>query len=264
MTTVRESVTGYDAPQLSVVVPAYNEAANIGRVVRETLAHLDAVGIPYEIHVVDDGSRDGTARVLEDLAGRHARLRVVRHPVNLGYGAAIRSGLAAARGRHILLSDGDGQFDIKDFDPLWHRREQADVVLGYRCPRNDPWTRRIAGWLYSRVLVRFALGGSFRDVNCGFKLIARPVIEGMELRSTGALIMAELLTRARLEGARFVEVAVRHLPRRSGRATGLLPRVIVRMVSELVTLRGRILRTDRRRRRNGLRTECDAVESASA
>jgi len=262
MTTVCHD--GHDAPQLSVVLPAYNEAANIGRVVSETSAYLEACGIPYEIHVVDDGSRDGTAHVLADLEISHPRLRVVRHAENLGYGAAIRSGLAASKGRHILLSDGDGQFDIHDFDPLWRRREQADLVLGYRSPRNDPWTRRIAGWLYNRVLVRVTLGGSFRDVNCGFKLIARPVVEDMELGSTGALIMAELLTRARLRGARFVEVAVRHLPRRRGRATGLLPRVIIRMVAELVTLRGRILERPRSDGRSGLRTECDAVESASA
>jgi glycosyltransferase involved in cell wall biosynthesis len=258
MTTLEKS------PELSVVMPAYNEAANIGAVVEQVVAHLDGRGIGYEINVVDDGSRDGMELILDRLKTGDPRVRVVRHRVNRGYGAAIRSGLAAARGGHILVSDGDGQFDMRDFDQLWNARERADLVLGYRNPRNDPWSRRLAGWLYSRVLVRLLLGGSYRDVNCGFKLISRGVLEGMELSSTGALISAELLTRARLRGARFAEVGVHHLPRRYGRATGLLPRVVLRMFRELVTLRGRILAARVRATASCLRPEVDAVESASA
>jgi glycosyltransferase involved in cell wall biosynthesis len=255
--------TIHDAPELSVVMPAYNEADNIASVVDKTAAFLARRGIRYEIHVVDDGSRDGTAGVLEKLQRDHPRLRVVRHPRNRGYGSAIRSGLAAARGSHILVSDGDGQFRIDDLDPLWRRRHLADMILGYRNPRNDPPARRLAGWLYNR-LVRWFLGGRFRDVNCGFKLIGRETIEGIELRSTGALISAELLTRARIHGASFIEVAVSHFPRHHGSATGLLPRVILRTVRELLTLRSSILERAPHGAREGLRTGCDAVESASA
>ena len=257
MTTTEQS------PELSIVMPAYNEAANIASVLESTTRHMERSGIRYEINVVDDGSDDGTGRLLEKMAQRQPRLRIVRHDVNLGYGAAIRSGLEASRGQHILVSDGDGQFSIEDLGPLWDRREQADMVLGYRAPRHDPPVRRFAGWMYSRVLVRLTLGGRFRDVNCGFKLISRPVIDGMKLESTGALISAELLTRARLSGARFVEVGVRHFPRRYGKATGLLPQVVIRMFGELMRLRRNIMRASRKRRGSGLRPDCDAVESAS-
>ena len=250
-------------PELSIVIPVYNEVANIAGVVERTAAHMDRGGIRYEINVVDDGSDDGTAGVLRRIMAQHPRLRVVRHEVNRGYGAAIRTGLQTARGGHILVSDGDGQFLIEDLEPLWTKRTQADMVLGYREQRRDPVVRRLAGWLYGRVLVRVTLGGRFRDVNCGFKLIARPVLDGMELESTGALISAELLTRARLRGARFAEVGVRHFPRRYGDATGLLPRVVLRMFGELVTLRRRIMHGRSERMREGLRPECDAVESAS-
>jgi glycosyltransferase involved in cell wall biosynthesis len=251
-------------PDLSIVVPAYNEAASIGAVVERAALHLDLRGIDYEFQVVDDGSCDGTASVLAQLSAENPRVRFIRHPANHGYGAAIRSGLAAASGMHVLVSDGDGQFFIeRDLEKLWLRRDQADVVLGYRNPRNDPWLRRVAGWIYGRLVVRCVLGGRFRDVNCGFKLIARRVFEDMELRSTGALISAELLTRARLRGATFLEVGVAHGAREYGRATGLLPRVVMRMVRELVALRSNILGRDAAAS-NGLRAECDAVESASA
>jgi glycosyltransferase involved in cell wall biosynthesis len=252
-------------PDLSIVVPAYNEAGSIGPLLAGAAAHLDGRGIDYEIQVVDDGSSDGTDAVVLRISDGNPRVRVIRHRANRGYGAAIRSGLAAASGRHVLVSDGDGQFSIEhDLEPLWARRFRADLVLGFRSPRNDPRLRRIAGWVYGRVLVRLLLGGRFRDVNCGFKLVARSVLDGMVLRSTGALFSAELLTRARVRGATFLEVGVSHRARTCGRATGLLPRVILRMLRELLWLRTDILRREGRAARAGLRADCDAVESASA
>jgi len=249
---------------LSVVLPAYNEEAVIGDLVRRATESLDASGLRYEINVVDDGSRDGTGEVLASLCETAPALRVLTHERNRGYGAALGSGIAAARGERILLADGDGQFRIEDFERLWARREEADLVLGYRKPRQDPWVRKFAGWLYGRVLVRVAFGGRFRDVNCGFKLVPRRIVDGMELYSTGALVSAELLTRARLAGATFLEIGVEHFPRRRGSATGLLPRVVIQMVRELVTLRRKIVRAGLEPRPTGLRPDCDAVESASA
>lgn len=257
MTTAREPV------ELSIVLPAFNEAGNIERVVEDAAAYLDEKGIRYEIHVVDDGSHDDTPRVLERLTRRAPALRVLRHPRNCGYGAALRTGLSAVRGEHVLLADGDGQFHIRALTKLWARRHDADLVLGFRNPRKDPWLRRAAGWVYGRVVVPVALGGRFRDVNCGFKLVRRRVIEGMELRATGALFSAELLTRARLAGATFIEVGVDHFPRRLGTATGLLPGVVWAMIGELLRHRAAILKAGRAPVGN-LRTGCDAVESASA
>jgi glycosyltransferase involved in cell wall biosynthesis len=252
--------------ELSVVLPAYNEADNLAAVIEEAGLHLREAGIDHEIVVVDDGSTDATQSILAALAGEVPTLRRVIHPTNLGYGAALRSGVGASVGRFVLLSDGDGQFRMEDLSSLWRYRDRADVVLGYRNPRHDPLARRIAGWLYNRIFVRVMLGGRFRDVNCGFKLFSREVLADMELHSTGALISAELLTRARLGGASFVEVAVRHFPRTAGNATGLLPRVVLKMLGESVRLRQRILatRATEKLTDTGLPTEVDAVESASA
>lgn len=248
---------------LSVVLPAYNEAGNIGRVVEEMTRYLAAVDLAHEIHVVDDGSRDRTPTVLQTLRTQLPALRVLRHRRNLGYGAALRTGLAAARADYVLLADGDGQFGVAGLGEMWKRRHEADLVLGYRNPRRDPRLRRAAGWMYGRVVVPLALGGRFRDVNCGFKLLRRRVVEQMEIRSHGALFSAELLTRARLAGATWIEVGVDHFPRTRGAATGLLPRVIAGMIGELVRHRAAILRSGNAPA-NGLRTGCDAVESASA
>jgi glycosyltransferase involved in cell wall biosynthesis len=248
---------------LSVVLPAYNEAARISRVVEDAADYLESAGIRYEIRVVDDGSEDGTPQVLERLNSRIPELRLLRHGRNHGYGAALRTGLASVRGEHVLLADADGQFCMAAFAALWARRHDADLVLGFRNPRKDPVSRRVAGWLYGRVLVPLAFGGRFRDVNCGFKLLRRSAVEGLPLRSSGALFSAELLTRARLAGATWIEVGVDHFPRTSGKATGLLPGVVFGMLRDLVRHRAAIV-SPSRARSNGLRPGCDAVESASA
>jgi len=254
--------TNESEPDLSVVVPAYNEEGNIGLVVREASAFLRRLGLRYEIDVVDDGSRDGTARVLEVLRRSDPAVRVIRHRRNLGYGAAVRSGLFRARGRHVLLIDGDGQFRIDTLADVWPVRTQADLVLGYRRPRRDPPWRRAAGWLYSRVFVRLLLGGGYRDVNCGFKLIARRVLDEIELSADGALVSAELLTRARRLGATWIEVPVDHFPRRRGKATGLLPRVLFTVLREALVVRRDAL-AGRKGQPAGLRPGYDALESTS-
>ncbi len=251
-------------PELSVVFPAFNEARTIERVISETTEYLDNAGIRFEVNVVDDGSVDDTATVLRSISSRDSRVRVSTHRRNLGYGAALRTGLEAARGNRVLLSDSDGQFHIGQLEALWRRREEADIILGYRNPRKDPVMRRIAGWLYCRVLVRLLFGGRFRDVNCGFKLIDRSVLDGMEFLSRGALISAELLTRARMAGASTIEVGIEHRSRDTGKATGLLPRVVWRTCVEVIALRSQILECAAGRASAGLRAGYDPLESRSS
>lgn len=228
--------------ELSVVVPAYNEAGNIAEVLENAVRSLDASAIDFEINVVNDGSDDSTGRILEELRAANRRVRVLTHNCNRGYGAALRSGMAAATGTHVLVSDGDGQFQMDQFQAIWRRRHDADMVLGYRDPRKDPLHRRVAGWIYNHAVVPLFFGVRLRDVNCGFKLISRRVIADLRLRSTGALISAELLAAAKRRGATHVEVGVKHFPRRSGRATGLMLRVVLKALRELPATCASVLR----------------------
>ena len=236
MTTDRKT-----SPELSVVFPVLNEAENIAAVIEDAAGYLEAKGIDYEIVVVDDGSDDGTAAVLSAMGRRCRVLKAVLHSKNGGYGAALRSGMAAARGRYVLLCDGDGQFRMNSLERLWPERKKADLVLGFRDPRRDPWLRRIAGWLYGRLLVTAALRVDVRDVNCGFKLLSRRLVSATEFVSTGALISAEIAVRAEGMGARRSEVGVEHYPRLGGRPTGLRPRVVLTMIRELFRYRRTIL-----------------------
>jgi len=217
---------------ISVFFPCYNEQDNLSRVVRSALEVLETIRADYEVIIIDDGSTDRTGQVAEDLASGNPRIRVVHHQKNLGYGAALRSGFAAATKDLVFFADADGQFDLRDLPAFLAQIDQADVVCGYRLRRSDSLIRRLNGWCWTR-LVCAVFGFDVKDVDCGFKLFRRHVVDGMEMLSTGALISAEILARARRAGYRIIQLPVRHYPRKAGRQTGASPKVILKAFKEL-------------------------------
>jgi glycosyltransferase involved in cell wall biosynthesis len=215
----------------------YNEEANVENAVTSALAVLAGVTDRYEVIVVNDGGRDHTGAIADRLAAANRRVRVVHHPVNQGYGAAVRSGLAAAQYSLVVLVDGDNQFDLNELAVLLRSAGRYDIVSGYRILRRDPALRRLYAVMYNR-LARVLFRIPVRDVNCGFKLYRRVMLERLlpQLRSTGALINVEILARARKLGATVTEVGVHHYPRETGQPTGGNPAVIVRAFREMLEL----------------------------
>lgn len=227
---------------VSVFLPSHNEEGNIERVVRNFLGALPRLAESYEVIVVDDGSRDGTGEIADRLAAEDPHVRVVHHQVNQGYGGAVISGIRAAREPYVLLCDGDGQFDPADVELLASRVPAFDVVVGRRIRRADHLMRRFNGkaWTW---LVRLLFDVHITDIDCGFKLIRRDLLEGIELRAKGAMISTELMARLAARGARVAEVDVKHLPRLVGKQSGADLRVILRAFKELFALYGE-LRSD--------------------
>jgi glycosyltransferase involved in cell wall biosynthesis len=237
-------MSGASSVEISAVMPAFNEEANLEQSVGRMAAALTALARAFEVIVVDDGSRDGTAEVLERLQAIHPRLRVVRHPVNRGYGAALRSGFAAARYPWVFLMDADNQFDPADVAVLLARAADADIVAGYRKQRRDPLPRRLNAWAFF-TLVTILFGRLARDVNCAFKLMRRDLLARMELHSEGALINTEVFVLARQLHARVVEVPIQHYPRTNGRQTGASVRVVVRAFSELLAFKAEMRKVEK-------------------
>lgn len=227
---------------LSVVLPAYNEEANVERVVREVNDWLDRSGLDAEIVVVNDGSHDRTGEILERLKTGIPRLQPQNHPVNRGYGAALRTGFDAARKTYVFYMDGDGQFHIDDLDKVLPLASEDCIVTGYRIERRDPFVRRLNAKLFGGWLVRVLLGVRVRDLNCAFKLIPKKVLNAITLESTGALINAELYGRSIRKGFAIREVGVHHYPREAGVQTGAHLGVIVRAFYDLFRLRQKIVR----------------------
>jgi glycosyltransferase involved in cell wall biosynthesis len=230
--------TGPAAPiahTLSLVLPAHNEEGNLEWVVREALAVLPLIFRDCEIVVVDDGSRDATPAIADTLAAADARVRVIHHPRNQGYGAALRSGFAAARGDRIMFMDADRQFDIREVAKLAPWVDEYAIVVGYRLRRRDPW-RRVALGATFNVLVKVLFGVRVRDIDCGFKIFRAELLWALDLQAPGALINTEILALARQQGAAMVEIGVNHYPRPAGEQSGGSPRVVLRALDEMLRL----------------------------
>jgi glycosyltransferase involved in cell wall biosynthesis len=231
---------GMQAPSITVFFPCYNEQANVARVVQRAVEVLEKLQADYEILIVNDGSADDTGGIADRLAADNPRVRVIHHPHNLGYGAALQSGIRAATKDLVFFSDGDGQFDLAELPPWLPLMNDYDAVCGYRLNRQDNLLRKMNGWLWTK-LTDLVFGLPFRDIDCAFKLFQRSVFEGMTLRSTGALISTEILARATRRGCTIVQRGVHHYPRTAGKQTGCNPKVILRAFRELLRLRREIL-----------------------
>jgi glycosyltransferase involved in cell wall biosynthesis len=203
---------------VSAFFPCYNDEATIGTMVEAAAATLDRVGADGEIIVVNDGSSDGSERVLKHLTETEPRLRVVTHEHNRGYGGALLSGFGAATKQWVFYTDGDGQFDPTELELLVARAtDDIDVVQGYKLNRADNVARRAIGRVYHR-FVSFAFGLHVRDTDCDFRLMRRSMLERVRLEKTTGVICVELVRTLQDAGARFVEVGVHHYPRVHGRS----------------------------------------------
>jgi glycosyltransferase involved in cell wall biosynthesis len=238
--------------ELSVVLPAFNEEANVERVVRCCVAYLADRMPDYELLIVNDGSSDRTGEILDRLVTEFPRLRPFHHPQNRGYGAALRTGFDASNKRFVFFMDSDGQFDIRDLDFVLPLVTDHDhIVTGFRIDRRDPFLRRLNAKLFSDFLVRAMLGVRVRDLNCAFKLIPKKVFQQITLESTGALINAELYGRAVRRGFGIKEVGVHHYSRTAGVQTGAHLSVILRAFYDLARLRRKITANRKAQRNSG-------------
>jgi glycosyltransferase involved in cell wall biosynthesis len=222
-------------PFLSLVFPIFDEERNIEALVGAALRTGERVAHDFEVVLVDDGSRDASREIIELLCEQDFRVRAIHHAENIGYGAALRSGLREARGEFVFFSDADLQFELADLDVLLEHAKRFDIVAGYRSPRRDPWLRRLIAWVWGQG-VRVLFGLDVRDIDCAFKVFRREVIEALPISSVGAFINTEVLVRARAAGFQIHQVPVTHRRRRYGRQTGARPRVIARAIFELAML----------------------------
>jgi glycosyltransferase involved in cell wall biosynthesis len=223
-------------PSISIAMPAYNEEANIEPQVQAVMQTFLPLTPDFEVIVVNDGSRDQTGSKVRALMARYPNVRLVEHSKNLGSGAAVYSSFIAATKEWVFLTDADRQFDVSEVRRFLPHIERADLILGYRAPRRDPFHRRLNGWGWS-ALTTLLFGYTARDVDCAFKLFKREILAHISIQVRGATFSAEFLVRAKRAGYTSVEVPVSHLPRRAGKQTGARLDVVARAFRELVQVR---------------------------
>ena len=206
-------------PSISVFFPAYNDAGTITSMVITSLLTLRELTDDYEVIVIDDGSKDHTPAVLDELARVYPQeVRIVHHPQNRGYGGALRSGFSAATKEWIFYTDGDAQYDPRELKNLAAlASDEVDFINGWKIERNDPLHRIIIGRIY-QYIIKLGFGLHLRDVDCDFRLMRRDVFDEVELTSDSGVICVELMKKVQDAGFRLTETPVHHFHRAYGKS----------------------------------------------
>ena len=221
------------SPRISVVIPLYNEADNLADLHRELTASLQGLGQPYEVLLVDDGSRDGSLERLLAIEAADPRVRVLRLRRNFGQTAAFSAGFDHVRGEIVITSDGDLQNDPADIPKLVAKLDEGyDLVCGWRKERRDPFSRRLPSWFANRI-ISAATGVHLHDYGCSLKAIRSEVVKGLRLYGEMHRFIPAV---ASWMGVTLAEVPVNHRPRTRGRSKYGLGRT-VRVMLDLFTVK---------------------------
>lgn len=229
--------------EISVFFPAYNEEANIRQTVEKAIDVLKKIAKRWEIIVIDDGSKDKTGEVVKRIIKKEPRVRLITHTPNRGYGAALKSGFYNSQYRWIAFTDADGQFDFSEITSFFEKQREtgADLVIGYYLKRAVPFYRILGSKLWE-LAVFLTFGLKVKDIDCGFKLIKKEVIEKIPPLEAerGPFISSELLIKAKKKGFKIVQIGVHHYPRRAGKATGANLKVVLSGLKDLIKLKAKL------------------------
>jgi len=225
--------------EISVFFPAFNEGENLYDTVTKAVEVLKGNFENWEVIIINDGSSDNTSEVINELEGQDSRIRSVTHSENSGYGTAFRSGVYNCRYSWIAFTDADGQFDFSEISNFTDVAAEtgADLIVGYYLKRSVPFYRKLNTFAWQTV-VNFLFGLSVRDIDCGFKMFSKKVVETIPVLQSqrGAFISTEFLVKAKKSGFKIVETGVHHFPRRAGEGTGAKLNVITKSFVDLVRL----------------------------
>lgn len=220
------------AKSVSLFFPVYNDEGTVRVVAEKALALLHSLDVEHEIIIINDGSRDRSAEIARQLAAENPCIKLIDHPINLGYGAAVRSGFAASQYDCICLTDGDNQYEVEDFRRLLRLVDRYDLIVTFRYKKIYSGLRIFISWVYNLIL-RIMFRTPFRDISTGLRLVRKEVIADVSLESNSPFIGAELAIKAMLKGYRVGEVGIQTFPRDFGDGSSTSVRNILATMRDL-------------------------------
>jgi len=230
----------YIVDELSVFFPCYNEENNISNTVSKAISILKDIAKKWEIILVNDGSKDNTAKVLDQIKSVNPKeIKIITHNPNRGYGGALKSGFYNSKYQWIAFTDSDGQFDFEEITKFFEKQKEtkSDVVIGYYLSRQVSKTTILTSKIWE-IIVFILFGLKVTDIDCGFKLINKKVVETIPKLEAerGAFISSEFLIKTKKAGFKITEIGVHHYPRIEGKATGRNIKVIIKSFADLFRL----------------------------
>jgi glycosyltransferase involved in cell wall biosynthesis len=226
---------------LSVFFPAYNDSGTIASLVIAAVQTASRLTPDFEVLVIDDGSTDTTADLIDELARIYPQVRAIHHEKNRGYGGALRTGFASATKEWIFYTDGDAQYDPREMTRLWEKAQpEVDLVNGYKISRSDPLHRIVIGRIYHHS-VKLLFGLTVRDVDCDFRLMRRRIFDRIRLEKSSGVICLEMMKKITDAGFAIVEVPVHHYHRAYGKSQFFNFRRLFRTAVDVLKLWGELV-----------------------
>lgn len=217
---------------ISLLFPVFKDEKTVRIVTEKAVRLLQSVADEYEIIIIDDGSPDKSGEIADELSRQYSCIHVIHHPLNLGYGTAIRSGLLACRYEYICMIDGDDEYEVSDFSKLLKLKDFYDLIITFRYKKIYSNTRIFISWVYNKAL-RYLFRTPFRDVSTGIRMVRKALIDDIYLESTSPFVGAELAIKAMLKGYRIGEVGIQTFPRKFGRGSSTSVKNIISTIREM-------------------------------
>lgn len=227
-------------PDVSLFLPVYNDEATLRAVAERGLLMLGGYAAQHELIIVDDGSSDRSGAIADELARQFPQaVRAIHHPTNRGYGAALRTGIAACRHEWICMVDGDNEYDVLDLRKMLDLRGHYRLIIAFRYKKLYSTRRIFISFVYN-ALLRWLFRTPFRDVSTGIRAFHRSILDDVELSCDSPFIGAELAIKTMLRGFPVGEMGIQTFPREFGRGSSTTARNIVLTLRDVFRIRREI------------------------
>jgi len=223
-------------PNITIFFPVYNDEHTVRRVAEKSLDVLSQVADHYEVIIINDGSPDRSGEVADEVAAENPKVKVIHHEVNKGYGAAVKTGLAAAQYEWICFTDGDDEYDVYELKKMIPLLAFYQLIITFRYKRLYSSKRIFISKVYNWVF-RMLYNTPYRDISTGFRVINKQLAESIEISSDSPFIGAEITLKSMLKGYPVGEVGIQTFPREFGQGASVKFKNIMRTIQDMFRIR---------------------------
>ena len=220
---------------ISIMFPLYKDKRTVKLMILKSLKILKKTKKKFEIVIVDDGCPENSGKIAQELSKKNPKVRVYFHKKNLGYGAAVKTGLKNCRHDCIFATDGDDEYDVGDLPRMLKAFYKSDLVITYRYKRKYKTTRIIISWVYNMIL-RLLFKTSFRDISTGSRLISKKLVKKIKLTSNSPFIGAELAIKSKYAGFDVSEIGIHTYPRTFETGSSVSMKNIILTIRDMIFL----------------------------
>ena len=221
-----------EKPEITIFFPVYNDENTIANMTEKCIHILKEVASNYEVIIINDGSPDNSGAVADEMANKFEYVRVIHHPQNKGYGAAIKSGLENAQYEWVCFTDGDDEYDIEDLRKMIRLKDYYDLIITFRYVKLYSTLRVFISGMYNKIF-RVLFRTNYRDISTGLRLMRKSVYDDLTIISDSPFIGAEITLRTMLKGYRVGEMGIQTFPREFGKGASVSPKNIMRTIKDM-------------------------------